>query len=566
MAALGLCTYDPAAPAFSYFGIGEAVAALAFTLAVPQFIKPIYRMRLSARRIRMLYIFTLAFVGAGFALIGALLPHLPIRRDFLLAYPVVWELLGGILFAGAYGLLAFGSVLPLKARAGGVRSFAQAVAHFLTIAQPADHVEFAENELATSFERLTKFANFVDWFHEPSAFFIFAHRQEIEDGAYARSLLKIASDHRLCRTMVERTPWLAADLVRTIDEKKIRCRAAERLVQELALQAISSNDSMLERESGFGGFSSAPVLAEALFCSAFVADNYRPLHWLSIGFDEPLNQPFVRRFNMAADLLLATSLKKGEFWQQSAHYDVAELHKRMFASLSCGPAEAISTDVLVELTSGAEERFQQIRTALGALPKEDRRLLYKENDQQQWGENLVEVYANLANELLETIANDFRGADDRFWHFAIGLWHHIFPFHQSEPAGFDPFQQRLALHLKVKVADNMRGYYPAITRLMLAVQGPHGAPPRVEQRSAYVVLGDIFYDQLRTGLPQLAADKPEKLADYLPPSVTYEIETNSLIRTYTGGNQRQTDLNALQIGLVDLYDPGTWLEADRAPL
>ncbi|MDO9588019.1 MAG: hypothetical protein Q7J13_08790 [Brevundimonas sp.] len=306
MAALGLCTYDPASPSFSYFGIGEAVAALAFTLAVPQFIKPIYRMRLSARRIRTLYIFTLAFAGAGFALIGALLPHLPISRDVLIAYPVVWELLGGTLFAIAYGLLAFGSVLPLTARAGRVRGFAQAVAYFLTIAQPPDHVEFVENELADNFERLMKFANFVDRFRETSAFFDFTHRREIQDGAYAGSLLRIASDHRLCRTMVERTPWLAADLIRTIDEKKIRCRAAERLVQEIALQAISSNDSMLERESGFGGFSTAPVLAESLFGSAFVANNYRPLQWLSIGFKEPISRSFARRFNMAAELILTT--------------------------------------------------------------------------------------------------------------------------------------------------------------------------------------------------------------------------------------------------------------------
>ncbi|MDO9587825.1 MAG: hypothetical protein Q7J13_07800 [Brevundimonas sp.] len=112
----------------------------------------------------------------------------------------------------------------------------------------------------------------------------------------------------------------------------------------------------------------------------------------------------------------------------------------------------------------------------------------------------------------------------------------------------------------------MEGYYPAITRLMLAVQGPHGAPPSVEKRSAYVVLGDLFYDQLRAGLPRLMADNPEKLGDYLPPSVTYDLAENRLTRTYTSGGQRQTDLNALQIGLIDLYDSGTWLEADQAPL
>lgn len=562
MAALGLCAYDPANPAFSYFGIGEAAAALAFTLAVPQFIKPIYRMRLVARRIRILYIFTLAFVGAGFALIGALLPHLPIRRDFLLAYPVVWELLGGALFAVAYGLLAFGSVLPLKARSSRVRNFAQAVAHFLTLAQPADHVEFAEHELAANFERLTKFANFVDRFEMPSAFFDFTHRSQIEDGEYAQSLLMIASDHRLCRTMVERTPWLAADLIRLIDEKKIQCRAAERLIQEISLQAIVSNDSMLAREAGFGGFSTAPVLAEALFSSSFIAGNYRPLHWLSIGFDEPITRAFVHRFNMAAKMLLTTSLNQRDFWRPEVHYDVAELYKRMFINLRFLPAGEIRADVLVALTSGAKECIRQVRSSLKFLPSEKLTHLYKDNDHPQWGENLVEVYANMANDLLESIANDFQGGDDRFWSFAIGLWHDTFPFHPNEAAGLDPFQQRLALHLKAKVTHNMQGWYPAITRLMLAVQGPHGAPPIIERRSAYVVLGDLFYDKLRTGLPKLATDMPDKLDNYLPPSVTYDLASNTLTRTYIDGSQRQTDLNALQIGLVDLYDQRTWLEHD----
>ncbi|PZN93342.1 MAG: hypothetical protein DCF29_26460 [Alphaproteobacteria bacterium] len=565
MIAWGQCAYDPGNPAFSYFGLGEAAAALAFTLAVPQFIKPIYRMRLAARRIRTLHIFSLAFCGAAFSLIGGLLPHIPIQRDFPLAYPAIWEMAGGVLFAVAFGLLAFGSIVPLTARAGRVRSFAQAVAHFLTIAQPADHVEFAEQELASNFERLTRFANIVDWFQEPSAFFLFTHRRAIEDGQFAGSLLRIASDPRLCRTIVDRTPWLAADLVRMIDEKRIRCRAAERLIQEIALQAIVSNESMLDREAGYGGFSNAPVLADSLFGSSFIAQTYRPMHWLSIGFSEPITRPLVRRFNMAAKQLLATSLKDGEFWQASAHYDVSEIYKRMVQDLRLASPEAINIDTLVSVTSGVKDRMRAVRTALASLPVAERQLLYKIDDRQQWGENLVEVYAELANELLETISNDFSGLDDRFWSFAIDLWHSVFPFHENEIAGFDPFQQRLALHIRAKVTENMEGWYPALTRLILAVQGPHGPPPRIQRRSAYVIFGDLFYTQLRTGLPRLAAGNPEKLNDFLPPSVAYDTVTNTLTRTFTGGTQRQTALAALELEPVDLYDRAIWLDADRAP-
>ena len=44
---LGMCKYDPQTPSQSYFTIGDAVAALAFTLAVQQFLKPIYQFRIT---------------------------------------------------------------------------------------------------------------------------------------------------------------------------------------------------------------------------------------------------------------------------------------------------------------------------------------------------------------------------------------------------------------------------------------------------------------------------------------------------------------------------------------
>jgi hypothetical protein len=44
--ALGLCAYDPRQPFAIYFSLGDAIAALGFTLAVQQLLKPIYLFRL----------------------------------------------------------------------------------------------------------------------------------------------------------------------------------------------------------------------------------------------------------------------------------------------------------------------------------------------------------------------------------------------------------------------------------------------------------------------------------------------------------------------------------------
>ena len=39
---LGTCLYNPAQPAPTYFTLGNAISALGFTLAIQQFLKPIY--------------------------------------------------------------------------------------------------------------------------------------------------------------------------------------------------------------------------------------------------------------------------------------------------------------------------------------------------------------------------------------------------------------------------------------------------------------------------------------------------------------------------------------------
>jgi hypothetical protein len=50
---LGLCSYNPAQPSPTYFTIGDAVAALGFTLAILQLIKPIYLFRLRALGLKL---------------------------------------------------------------------------------------------------------------------------------------------------------------------------------------------------------------------------------------------------------------------------------------------------------------------------------------------------------------------------------------------------------------------------------------------------------------------------------------------------------------------------------
>jgi len=114
-----------------------------------------------------------------------------------------------------------------------------------------------------------------------------------------------------------------------------------------------------------------------------------------------------------------------------------------------------------------------------------------------------------------------------------------------------PFQQRLALKLIEKLRDNMKGYYPAMCRVLLACVGPyvHQAPQL--NRTAFNILKDAVYFELQQ-FPQLAATKPDKIADYLPDDFTYDVATADLIQTYRNGAQAGTKLSMLNLSPVNL--------------
>ncbi|MEQ8962995.1 MAG: hypothetical protein RLP02_34635, partial [Coleofasciculus sp. C2-GNP5-27] len=163
-----------------------------------------------------------------------------------------------------------------------------------------------------------------------------------------------------------------------------------------------------------------------------------------------------------------------------------------------------------------------------------------------------------------SVANNFAGAEDEQWSMALDIFGDAFPHYGDTPEGFNPMQQHLAWLILDKVRDNMHGWYPAITRVLLAVIGPYGSH-KVKEKSAYKTLEDAFYFELLR-LPILQLEKPEKVQHYLPPNVKYDPERNTLIQTYRDGATRETGLSALKLEAIDLFSEILFIESDRVPL
>lgn len=329
ISALGLCSYNPASPTSIYFSLGEAIGALAFTLAVQQLLRPIYQFRLNARYLPLTYLYLYIFAGFVATLIAAILPGIPALHGGPWGYANVWEIAAAALFFVAYGAVALAIVMPVTVGRTRILDFARGVAGLLSAAHETDHVDLVP-DLLRSLPRLIETAAFVESRRETSAFHDFIYRHEIERASYARSLLLIIADPPFCETLVKRAPWRVAEMLGDISEKRLYARSAEQFVRELAQQAILRDDGMMAREVGYHGFGSAPLLSESLFSDPFIIEHYNPFGSF-FGLSGDLVTPeVIERFNSAAERCYGTLIREHQFWRSQAAYSIRSVYRSVF--------------------------------------------------------------------------------------------------------------------------------------------------------------------------------------------------------------------------------------------
>lgn len=95
-----------------YFSIGDAVAALGIFLLIPQFLKPIYIFRLRVVGIGLRSLYAMSGVGFVCVLIGSAVWQIPLPFPDPFNHPLLWEIIGGVLFSIAYGVLGWVYIFP----------------------------------------------------------------------------------------------------------------------------------------------------------------------------------------------------------------------------------------------------------------------------------------------------------------------------------------------------------------------------------------------------------------------------------------------------------------------
>ena len=313
---------------------------------------------------------------------------------------------------------------------------------------------------------------------------------------------------------------------------------------------------MIAKEVGYTGFGSMPVLSRHLFGTWFILAHYDPLERFSFDQTKALPEGFASRLNSASKMIVETAIENGDYWPQRYVHSVRAAYEGLCRQWSYMRPRDLPIEYAVALHMGIQDLYKTLNTGLRQLAGEQRKPLFI-TDPKAFRTDLVDSIAGIVYESLACNANEFNGADDPAWVHAISAFLDIYPAHESEPVGMNPLQQHLAIQLIDKLRQNMEGWYPAISRVLLAVIGPYDRKPQIANRTAHVILKDAVYKELQR-LPTLHAKNPEKVPDFLPSSVTYDPTTNTITHAYRGGGTKSTNLGALTIPDVDLTDQRNW--------
>jgi hypothetical protein len=336
---LGMCKYDPQAPSPSYFTIGDAVAALAFTFAVQQFLKSIYLFRLRAMGVRFSYVVCAVFIGAFFTVISAAVPSIVFLRGTVLGHPVNWEIAAGLIIGTAYAIVAIITLRPAIVTKRNVENFTWAGAQLLSEATDEDRLSLAKDILSgRNIQRLVEFASefqraegraFEIEFEKLreqgregegirgrlpiSPFYAFARRDKLKLAGHAWHFLQLLSDRDFCRVVITRCSWKFLRAITPMTEMNLHTKAAQAFVQAVAWQSLIQDDGMLAKEDGYEGFGWSRGFAKEFFGNHKMRA-FEPLNGFgSIGIIAP-SIGFVSRLNIAAKLMVKSEIEHRGFW------------------------------------------------------------------------------------------------------------------------------------------------------------------------------------------------------------------------------------------------------------
>jgi len=515
-----------------YFSIGDAVAGLGIFLLIPQFLKPVYIFRLRVIGIGLRTLYAAAALGFICVMVAAVVPNFPNVRPVFLGNPLVWELIGGLLYATSYSALGWVYIFPARVGLRSITKYVRAGANLLASASEEDRVEFAA-DIVSNIKRLIRIAD------RP-------RKAAANISSNSESFLQLLADPVFCRTLVVRLPWDAARLLRAFSQERPKAQVGRVFVHQITREWLISSESTGAGEVDWQGFSDAPELSEAAFGDTYLNRHYLPWESLTAIDIRHVDVGLLERVYRAAQLTIDNHIADRFSFQS---YNIARLQenfealsRRIYALKKAEPDIAPCANILghsVKYIVEATRRY--CRSVAGA----DGKAHYASADTVS-GFSALDSIAEMVISVLENMAYEFSGFEDKFWPMAREIWDGVLPRFGAQDVGLDALQQRVTLKLIEKTKENMEGWYSPLPRLALAIIGPYAAKGETPERTAFKICRDLFYGELKA-FPAFYAKDPERAKTFLPNNVRYDAATSELVHRYSFGEEDRTDLNALEI-------------------
>lgn len=544
---LGGCSYDAANPRV-YFTLGDLLSVFALLLAIIQLSSPIIKFRIRASNLKnKLLIFLLATAVIS-VFLSTILPFIPGEALPLIGYPIFWELLSALILvvAGAYLIRII--TKTAKFTKENAEAYLNATISFIAKGDEEQLNKLAE-EIYPSISSVIAEARIYNRYEAIEA----KKKNEVYEVSkttkIANTILDAWSDKLFCQALVCKSPASAIEIIAELS-KTPSSSVGIALSDEIINQSFENKNSILNREEKYSGLGFFRNFMSQCFSSwKFVDSSYRPLQSWEY-YKNTLTGWKVKKYCECTNIAFQSYLQSKDYWQFPSSLFVALDN---MATLTMYQVTTIkntsehelygseSQKILYEISHGYQDIIEAV-LKIDDYPKYD----YDEKNYDSFKDpSIFGIVAKGIYEYFEKLAMA-EGQDDFIRGYVIGIWLDIYGAGSSEMTqNQEEIGKRLLFHIRKKIDENLdhkQRWYPAITKLLLSLNGIH-EPESKDEDSMSMKFHMEFLEMIKDKFPLLYKTEAKFAIDMLPESFEYDAVKNKLTHKRFRGKTTELALN-----------------------
>ncbi|MBN23112.1 MAG: hypothetical protein CL678_17640 [Bdellovibrionaceae bacterium] len=531
LAILGSCEYLPNKPDIHLISFGDTISVIALLIAFTQLVSLFKKSKLEGYLKK--YYWLWAALPLIFVLFAGILPLIPGNAVPLLGYPIFWEFLAAIVLGIAVIQVIRIYVSKLKFSKKRPEKLLNIIMGVIAKGEAKDLAELAANLVyfIPDFVAVVKKYDVEKWKVKTDQIKENPHANEF---SYVSGIIDVLADPFFCSVVVRKEPALIAKLVN--ESKKQECSGTyfKPFVWELIKQGIQQEDSIFRRETQFWGLGSFKSLSNIVFSDFEVNESFLPLSFWSPTLIKNIDEETFESFAKMFLLMIDAYFSAGRFYEHSFSIyspgkTLVEYPKHNIYRIDDYPDSDIGECLGYKYLWVSERTLVKIIDKMLEVEnlREESFIKYCNEVDKKNDHSIFKLIAEWSYEIFESAAHT-RKHDEQLRFLVIDLWMKIYPIGESTEI-HSQIQNRLEPLILEKVNENLeKGYYPALSRVMISIFGLY--IPEKTKQSREAVFCRKFYKYFREHFLELYEKDQEKALDMLPANTTFDSDNLVLIQ------------------------------------